>query len=343
MEKKRALITGITGQDGSYLAEFLLEKGYEVHGLRRRVSVPNLGNLKQIRRGSYTGSFFLHYGDLTDSSSLTQIVTAVKPHEIYNLAAQSHVHTSFQVPEYTAEVNALGAIRLMDAVKSFDARIRVYQASTSELFGDGAEMPQNEMTPFNPVSPYAISKLYAYHTAVNYRDSFGIFATNGILFNHESPRRGSSFVTKKISESVALISLNRLEKIRLGNLDAERDWGLASEYIEAMWLMLQHDEPVDLVIATNESHSVREFVEKAFAVVGKTIDWEGEGIEEKGIDRITGELRVEIDPYYFRPVEVETLLGDASKAKNLINWEAQTGFDDLVSLMVEADLNSLTA
>jgi len=339
---KKALITGITGQDGSYLAEFLLGKGYEVHGLRRRSSVPNTLNLKHLQIDPHINrnKFFLHYGDLTDSSNLTQILSSVSPDEIYNLAAQSHVHTSFQVPEYTAEVNALGTIRLLDAVKSFNPEIKLYQASTSELYGDVRETPQNERTPFNPVSPYAISKLYSFYIVKNYREAYQMFASNGILFNHESPRRGLSFVTRKISGVVAENYYNKWTKLYLGNLDAKRDWGYAKEYVEAMWLMLQQPVPDDFVIATGESHSVREFVEKAFSIIDVKITWDGTDLEEKGFDKKTGDIVVEIDPYYYRPVEVQELKGDASKAEKILGWQPKTNFDELVEIMVKTDIDA---
>ena len=339
---KKALITGITGQDGSYLAENLLDKGYEVHGIRRRSSVDNTMNLRHLQIDPHINRkrFYLHYGDLTDSSNLTQIISSVSPDEIYNLAAQSHVHTSFQVPEYTAEVNALGTIRLLDAIKSFNPEIKVYQASTSELYGNVLETPQNEITPFNPVSPYSISKLYSFYIVKNYRESYQLFGANGILFNHESPRRGTSFVTRKISNAVAKRYYKNGDKIYLGNLDAKRDWGYAKDYVEAMWLMLQQTEANDLVIATGVNYSVREFVSKAFSVIDVKIIWEGSGLEEKGIDRNTGDVVVEIDPYYFRPVEVNELLGDASKAEKLLGWKSKTKFDELVEIMVKADIDA---
>lgn len=339
---KKALITGITGQDGSYLADFLLEGGYEVHGLRRRSSAYNLGNIEHLDSDPHINGtrFFLHYGDLTDSSNLVQIITSIKPDEIYNLAAQSHVHISFSVPEYTTEVNALGTIKLLEAIKSTKPDTKIYQASTSELYGKALEIPQNENTPFNPRSPYAVSKLYSYWIIKNYRKAYDLFGCNGILFNHESPRRGTPFVTRKISEAVANISKGRWEKLYLGNLDAKRDWGYAKEYVETMWLMLQQDEPDDYVIATGESHSVREFVEKAFLVIGKTIVWHGTGEDEVGIDEKTSNVLVEIDPYYYRPLEVNELIGDYSKAKQLLGWKPKVCFDDLVELMVIADLES---
>lgn len=340
---KKALITGITGQDGSYLAEFLLEKGYEVHGLRRRCSVKNTINIEHLKIDPHINNkrFYLHYGDLTDSSNLTQVISKVFPDEIYNLAAQSHVHTSFEVPEYTAEVNALGTIRLIDAVKSIKPDTKIYQASTSELYGAVLETPQNENTPFNPQSPYAISKMYAFWIVKNYRDAHNLFCANGILFNHESPRRGTSFVSRKISEAVANISRGRWKKLYLGNLDSKRDWGYAKEYVEAMWLILQHDEPDDFVIATGDNHSVREFVEKAFSVVGEKILWQGSGKDEIGIDEKTGDVLVEIDPYYYRPTEVDELLGNPTKARQKLGWQHKVSFDDLVELMVKSDIEKV--
>ncbi len=340
---KKALITGITGQDGPYLADFLLEKGYEVHGLRRRTSSYNLGNIEHLQLDlRATGNrFFLHYGDLTDSSNLNRMLDRIQPDEIYNLAAQSHVHVSFEVPEYTAEVDAIGALRLLDAIKETKIKTRFYQASTSELFGDVKAIPQNEETPFNPQSPYAIAKQYAYWITKNYRDAYGIFACNGILFNHESPKRGETFVTRKITLTVAAISKGTLEKLYLGNLDAKRDWGYAKDFVEAMWLMLQQDKPHDLVIATGETHSVREFVELSFQHVGIEIRWQGNGVEEKGLDAKTGKTLVEIDPFFFRPTEVNFLLGDPTKAKKILGWTAKTKFKELVTMMMDADLAEL--
>jgi len=338
---KKAFITGVTGQDGSYLAEFLLSKGYEVHGLVRRASSFNRGRLKDIyhsltRRHK---SFFLHYGDMTDSSSLKRIISMVKPDEIYNLAAQSHVQISFETPEYTADADALGVLKLLEIVRSLELKeTKVYQASTSELFGLVQESPQKETTPFYPRSPYGIAKLYAYWIVKNYREAYNMFACNGILFNHESPRRGENFVTKKITQGVAAIKIGKDEKIYLGNLGARRDWGYAPDYVESMWLMLQQDKPDDYVIATGETHSVREFVESAFEYVGIKIRWGGEGINEKGIDINTGRVLVEIDPLYFRPTEVEKLVGDYSKAKRVLGWEPKIKFKELVKLMVDADL-----
>lgn len=337
---KKALITGITGQDGPYLADLLLEKGYEVHGLRRRTSSYNLGNIEhlQLDPHAHGNRFFLHYGDLTDSSNLNRVLDRIRPDEIYNLAAQSHVHVSFDVPEYTAEVDAIGTLRLLDAIKETKIKTRFYQASTSELFGKAIETPQNEKTPFNPQSPYAIAKQYAFWIVKNYRDAYGLFACNGILFNHESPKRGETFVTRKITTAVARIIKGKQKKLYLGNLNAQRDWGYAKDYVEAMWLMLQQDEPHDLVIATGETHSVREFVETAFRYVDIDIKWEGDGVEEKGRDAASGKILVKIDPFYFRPTEVEFLLGDPSKAKEILNWSSKTNFDKLVDMMMAADL-----
>lgn len=340
MGKKTAFITGITGQDGSYLAELLLEKGYEVHGIIRRSSSFNTGRIDHIYQDPHTEDqkLFLHYGDLTDSSNLSRLIEKIEPDEIYNLGAQSHVKVSFEVPEYTAQVDALGTLRLLDAIKETGIDTRFYQASTSELYGKVQEVPQNEDTPFYPRSPYAAAKLYAYWVTVNYREAYGIHASNGILFNHESPRRGKTFVTRKITRAAARIKHGLQERLYLGNLDARRDWGYAPEYVEAMWQMLQHDEPTDLVIATGQTHAVRDFTEEAFASAGMPIKWDGEGVNEKGYHSETGELLVEVDPEYFRPTEVELLIGDPSKAKDLIGWEAKTSLGDLVDIMVEHDL-----
>lgn len=338
---RKALITGITGQDGSYLAEFLLEKGYEVHGLRRRSSSYNLGNIEHLDLNPHLKEkrFFLHYGDLTDSSNLNRIIEKIQPDEIYNLGAQSHVHISFQVPEYTAEVNAVGTLRMLDAIRETGIETKFYQASSSELYGKVLEIPQNENTPFNPRSPYAVAKAYAFLIIRNYREAYNIFACNGILFNHESPRRGTSFVTRKITKAIALILAGRQEKLFLGNLNAKRDWGYAKDYVEAMFLMLQRPKPDDYVIATGESHSVKEFIEKAFKIAGFEVGWKGKGRDEKGFDKITGKILIEVDPYYFRPTEVDELLGDASKAKNVLNWQPKTSFDELVELMVKSDID----
>lgn len=344
---KVALITGITGQDGSFLAEFLLEKGYEVHGIIRRSSSFNTGRIEHlyfdewVRDMKQQRSINLHYGDMTDSSSLIRIIQMTQPDEIYNLAAQSHVKVSFDVPEYTAEADATGTLRLLEAVRilGLERKTRIYQASTSELFGLVQETPQRETTPFYPRSPYGVAKLYGYWITKNYRESYGMFAVNGILFNHESERRGENFVTRKITLAAARIAAGQQDKLYLGNLDALRDWGYARDYVECMWLMLQHEQPEDFVIATGEQHSVREFTERAFAHVGIELRWQGEGVGEQGIDQATGRVLVEVDPKYFRPAEVETLLGDPTKAKTLLGWNPQkTSFEELVRLMVEHDV-----
>lgn len=344
---KTALITGITGQDGSYLAEFLLEKGYEVHGILRRTSSFNTGRIEHlyfeewVRDMKQQRLINLHYGDMTDSSSLLRIIQIVQPDEIYNLAAQSHVKVSFDVPEYTAETDAVGTLRLLEAVRilGMEKRVRIYQASTSELFGLVQEVPQKETTPFYPRSPYGVAKQYGFWITKNYRESYGMFCVNGILFNHESERRGETFVTRKITLAAARIARGYQERLYLGNLDALRDWGYAKDYVECMWLMLQHPTPEDFVIATGEMHSVREFVTKAFAEAGINIRWEGKGIDEKGIDVATGKVLVEVDPKYFRPAEVEQLLGDPTKAKILLGWNpTKTSFDELIKKMVRYDL-----
>ena len=345
--KKVALITGITGQDGSFLAELLIEKGYEVHGIIRRSSSFNTGRIehlyldewvKDMRRERLVN---LHYGDMTDSSSLIRIIQTTRPDEIYNLAAQSHVKVSFDVPEYTAETDAVGTLRLLEAVRilGLEKKTRIYQASTSELYGLVQEVPQKETTPFYPRSPYGVAKLYGFWITKNYRESYGMFAVNGILFNHESERRGETFVTRKITIAVARIAQGMQEKLYLGNLNASRDWGYAKDYVECMWLMLQHDRPEDFVVATGEMHTVREFCSLAFAEAGITLRWEGEGIDEKGIDAATGKVRVEVDPKYFRPAEVEQLLGDPTKARTLLGWNPRkTSFAELVALMVRHDM-----
>jgi len=335
--KKVALITGITGQDGSYLSELLLEKGYEVHGIIRRSSVFTTQRLKsEIWNHS---NFYTHHGDLTDSSNLHSLISQIKPDEVYNLGAQSHVGVSFEVPEYTGEVDAIGTIRLLDAIKNSGVNTRFYQASTSELFGGIPESaPQNEMTPFYPKSPYGAAKLYAYWLTVNYRESYNMFACNGILFNHESPRRGDTFVTKKITKAVANISKGKQEVLTLGNIDAKRDWGYAKDYVEAMWLMLQQDKPQDFVIATGKTYTVRYFVEKAFKVVGIDIEWKGSGVDEKGYNKKTNELIVEINERYYRPAEVDLLLGDPSKAAKELNWIPKTSLNELIEKMVKYDL-----
>ena len=344
---KVALITGITGQDGSFLAEFLLEKGYEVHGIIRRSSSFNTGRIEHlyfdewVRDMKQQRSINLHYGDMTDSSSLIRIIQMTQPDEIYNLAAQSHVKVSFDVPEYTAEADATGTLRLLEAVRilGLERKTRIYQASTSELFGLVQEVPQRETTPFYPRSPYGVAKLYGYWITKNYRESYGMFAVNGILFNHESERRGENFVTRKITLAAARIGAGLQDQLYLGKLDAIRDWGYARDYVECMWLMLQHEQPEDFVIATGEQHSVREFTERAFAHVGIELRWQGEGVGEQGIDQATGRVLVEVDPKYFRPAEVETLLGDPTKAKTLLGWNPQkTSFEELVRLMVEHDV-----
>ncbi len=338
---KKALVTGITGQDGSYLAELLLEKGYEVHGLVRRSSSFNRGRVEHIRQQTKaSGQFQLHYGDMTDSSNLNQVISEIQPDEVYNLAAQSHVAVSFAVPDYTAQTDALGTLRILDAIKSagLTKKTRFYQASTSELYGKAVETPQKETTPFYPRSPYGVAKLYAHWITINYREAYGMFACNGILFNHESPRRGENFVTRKITMTLAQILQEKLERLSLGNLNALRDWGYAKDYVEGMWLMLQQDEPDDYVLATGEQHTVREFVDLAFGHCGIELEWRGTGVEEQGIDKATGKVRVEVNPKYFRPTEVETLMGDCTKAKTRLGWAPQTPFKELVAMMVEHDL-----
>lgn len=344
---KKALITGITGQDGSFLAEFLLEKGYEVHGIMRRSSSFNTGRIEHlylnewVRDMKKNRAVNLHYGDMTDSSSLIRIIQDVKPDEIYNLAAQSHVKVSFDVPEYTAECDAVGTLRLLEAVRilNLEKKCKIYQASTSELFGLVQEVPQKETTPFYPRSPYGVAKQYGFWITKNYRESYGMFAVNGILFNHESERRGETFVTRKITLAVARIAQGLQEKLYMGNLDSLRDWGYAKDYVECMWLMLQHSTPEDFVIATGQMHSVREFCTLAFAEADINLRWEGEGVNEKGIDIKTGKVLVEVDPKYFRPAEVEQLLGDPTKAKTLLGWNpSKTSFEKLVKLMVKSDM-----
>lgn len=331
---KTALITGISGQDGSYLAELLLEKGYNVHGIVRRASLFNRERIEHLHDHP---KMKLHYGDLTDSSNLNRVLEKVEPDEIYNLAAQSHVQVSFEVPEYTAEADAVGTLRLLDAIKDTGLRARFYQASTSELYGKVQEVPQTEKTPFYPRSPYAVAKLYGFWIVVNYRESYGLHASNGILFNHESPRRGENFVTRKITLGVAKIRAGMMDTLRMGNLDARRDWGFAGDYVRMMWMMLQQPEPDDYVVATGEMHSVREFIEKAFALTGVEIAWEGKDENEKGIDKKTGKVVVAVDPRYFRPAEVEQLLGDPAKAKAKLGWEPEVKFQQLVDMMVRAD------
>ncbi len=337
---KRALITGITGQDGSYLAEFLLEKGYEVHGIIRRSSSFNTSRVDHLYIDPHgTGiKLFLHHGDLADSGNLVRIIEHVKPDEIYNLGAQSHVRVSFDIPEYTGNIDGLGTLRMLDAIRDAGIKTKFYQASSSEMFGKVQEIPQTENTPFYPRSPYGCAKVYAYWLTKNYRESYNLFACNGVLFNHESPRRGRTFVTRKITRALAKIKLGLDEKLYLGNLDAKRDWGYAKDYVEGMWLMLQQDKPDDYVLATNETHSVREFAEEVCRVFGMDLVWEGEGLDEKGIDKNTGKVIIEIDPKYFRPAEVDLLQGDYSKAKRELGWEPRVKFKELVKIMAEADL-----
>jgi len=339
---KRALITGITGQDGAYLSELLLEKGYQVHGIKRRSSLFNTGRIDHLYQDLHEKDprFILHYGDLTDATNLVRIIQQVQPDEIYNLAAQSHVKVSFESPEYTANSDALGTLRILEALRilGMEKNARFYQASTSELFGKVQETPQRETTPFYPRSPYAAAKLYGYWITVNYREAYGMFACNGILFNHESPRRGETFVTRKITRGAARIALGLQKRLYLGNLDAKRDWGHAKDYVEAMWRMLQREKPEDYVIATGETHSVREFATQAFACAGIELAWEGSGAEEKGRSAKTGEILVEVDPRYFRPTEVELLLGDPSKAERELGWKARVTFEELVREMVETDM-----
>ena len=342
VKPKIALITGITGQDGAYLAEFLLDKGYEVHGVKRRSSLINTARIDHMYEDIHekTNNFYLHYGDLTDSSNLIRIIQETQPTEIYNLAAQSHVAVSFETPEYTANSDAIGTLRILEAIRilKLENTCRFYQASTSELYGKVMETPQTETTPFYPRSPYAAAKLYAYWVCVNYREAYNIFASNGILFNHEGPTRGETFVTRKISRAVCAIHQGHQDKLYLGNLDAKRDWGFAKDYVEGMWMILQHDRPDDFVLATGETKKVREFVEAAFKHVGVLIEWKGTGVNEVGIDRATGNELVCIDPRYFRPTEVDILLGDPRKAKSELGWEPKTSFDELVKMMVDSDL-----
>jgi GDPmannose 4,6-dehydratase len=341
--KKAALITGITGQDGAYLAESLLKKGYEVHGIKRRSSLFNTDRIDHLYQDQHENSinFFLHYGDMTDSANLIRIVQEVQPTEIYNLAAQSHVKVSFETPEYTANADGLGTLRLLEAIRILGLieKTRFYQASTSELYGLVQETPQKETTHFYPRSPYAAAKLYGYWITVNYREAYQMFACNGILFNHESPLRGETFVTRKITRAVARIKLGLQQKLYLGNLDSKRDWGHAADYVEAMWLILQQEKPEDFVIATGETHAVREFIELAFATAEIEIDWQGKGVTEKGINRKNGQVVVEVDPRYFRPTEVDLLLGDPTKAKEKLGWSPKITFKELVRTMVAADIN----
>jgi GDPmannose 4,6-dehydratase len=345
MADKVALITGATGQDGAYLAELLLSKGYFVHGIKRRSSSFNTGRVDHLYQDQHDQDvrFKLHYGDLTDATNLIRIIQETQPTEIYNLGAQSHVNVSFETPEYTANADAIGTLRLLEAIRILgrEKKTRFYQASTSELYGNAQETPQKETTPFYPRSPYAAAKLYAYWITVNYREAYGIHASNGILFNHESPLRGETFVTRKITRAVAAIELGLQSTLFLGNLNAKRDWGHARDYVEGMWLIVQQDEPDDYVLATGEAHSVRQFVEKAFAHVGRTIVWKGAGVAEKGVDQGSGKVLVEVDPRYFRPTEVDHLVGDPLKAHNRLGWRHRVTFDELVREMVDGDLATM--
>lgn len=337
---KKALITGITGQDGSYLAELLLEKGYEVHGIIRRSSSFNTGRVNHLFQDPrlHDVRFFLHYGDLSDASNLSRLIEKIAPDEIYNLGAQSHVKVSFEMPEYTGDIDALGTLRLLDAIRDSKIKTKFYQASSSEMFGLVQETPQRETTPFYPRSPYGVAKLYAYWITKNYRESYNLFAVNGILFNHESPRRGETFVTRKITRSLSRISLGIEKKLYLGNLDAKRDWGYALDYMEGVWMMLQAKKPDDFLLATGEMHSVREFATLAAKHLGIDIVWKGKGLNEKGINKKTGEVIIEVDPKYFRPAEVDILIGDASKARKTLGWKPKIKFKDLIKLMVDSDL-----
>ncbi len=341
---KKALITGVTGQDGSYLAEFLHKKGYEVHGVIRRSSSFNTWRVNHMYKDPHERDhFILHYGDLTDATNIIRLIKQIKPDEIYNLGAQSHVMVSFETAEYTANSDALGVLRILEAVRLLDMtkKVKIYQASTSELFGKAVETPQNEKTPFYPRSPYGAAKLYAYWIIKNYREAYEMFSCNGILFNHESPRRGQTFVTRKITMGLSKIKLGMQEKLYLGNIDSKRDWGYAPEYVESMWMMLQQEKPDDYVIATGETHTVREFIEEACKILDIDLEWKGQGIDEKGIDRKTGKVIIEIDPRYFRPTEVDILLGDASKAEKILGWKPKTKFKDLVKIMIDADMDIL--
>lgn len=340
---KKAVITGITGQDGSYLAEFLLEKGYEVHGMIRRSSSFNTSRIDHLYNNPKVSgkTMFLHYGDLTDTSNMNRLLEKVEPDEIYNLAAQSHVKVSFEVPEYTAEVDAVGTLRFLDAIRETGLKTKFYQASTSELYGKVREAPQKETTPFYPRSPYAVAKLYGYWIVINYREAYNLFACNGILFNHESPRRGETFVTRKITVAAARIKLGLQEKLVLGNLAAKRDWGYAPEYVEGMWMMLQARTADDYVLATGETHSVREFVDSAFKELDMELEWKGSGVEEKGISKKNGKVLVEVDPRYFRPTEVDELVGDPTKAANALDWKPKVTFRELAKLMARADYEAM--
>ena len=341
---KKALITGVTGQDGSYLSEFLLKKGYEVHGVMRRSSSFNTWRVNHLYKDPHEKDhFILHYGDMSDATNVIRLIKQIKPDEIYNLAAQSHVKVSFETAEYTANCDGLGVLRILEAVRLLDMidKVKIYQASTSELFGKVIETPQTEKTPFYPRSPYGAAKLYAYWIIKNYREAYNMFACNGILFNHESPRRGQTFVTRKITMGLSKIKLGKQKKLYLGNIDVKRDWGYAPEYVESMWMMLQQDKPDDYVIATGETHTVREFIEEACKVLDIDLEWKGKGADEKGIDKKTGETIIEIDPRYFRPTEVNLLLGDASKAQKILGWKAKTKFKELVKIMIDGDIDIL--
>lgn len=340
MSKKVALITGVTGQDGSYLAELLLEKGYDVHGIARRTSLFNRARVEdRVRKARSDGDIYeLHYGDMGDSSSINRILSQVRPTELYNLAAQSHVGVSFDQPEYTSDVDATGVLRFLEGIRSLGLPTRFYQASTSELYGKVEEVPQSETTPFHPRSPYAVAKLYGYWIVRNYREAYDMHASNGILFNHESPRRGENFVTRKVTLGLARIKAGQQETLSMGNIDSKRDWGYAADYVEMMWMMLQQDTPDDFVVATGETHTVREFIDRASQIAGYRIEWEGSEVNEVGRDANTGKVIVDIDPRFYRPAEVDLLLGDASKAKNVLGWEPKVKFEELVDMMMRADL-----
>ncbi|PJE73340.1 MAG: GDP-mannose 4,6-dehydratase [Candidatus Tagabacteria bacterium CG10_big_fil_rev_8_21_14_0_10_40_13] len=339
MVTKKALITGITGQDGSYLAELLLEKGYEIHGIIRRSSTFNTDRINHLYKDPHVNGvkMYLHYGDLSDSSNISRLIEKIQPDEIYNLGAQSHVRVSFDIPEYTSDVVGLGTIRILDAIKETGIKTKFYQASSSEMFGKSQEIPQKETTPFHPRSPYGCAKVYAFWITKNYREAYGLFACNGILFNHESPRRGETFVTRKITRGLARIKLGKEKKLYLGNLDAKRDWGYAKDFVEGMWLMLQQNKPDDYLLSTNETHTVRDFVEKTAKYLDFDLIWKGKGIKEKGIDKKTNSIIIEIDPKYFRPAEVDILLGDYSKAKKQLGWKPRVKFNELVEIMAKAD------
>jgi len=341
--QKKALITGITGQDGSYLAELLLEKNYQVHGMIRRASYFNRRRIDHLYKDPHgkNTNLFLHYGDMTDSSNMNRMLERIQPDEIYNLAAQSHVKVSFEVPEYTADVDATGTLRLLDCIRESGIKTRFYQASTSELYGKVQQVPQSEKTPFYPRSPYAVAKLYSYWIVVNYREAYNLHASNGILFNHESPRRGENFVTRKITIGAAAIKAGLKDCLYMGNIDSKRDWGYAPDYVKAMWMILQHENPSDYVIATGEMHTVREFIEKSFQILGMQIQWEGSGADEVGIDKSSNKVVVRIDPRYYRPTEVDQLLGDATRAREILGWKPTVTFEQLVEIMVKADYDAI--